>query len=138
MHTVLLGRHHITVQTDFRDIPKVIMEKARFVNIMVNLIKNAIEAISENNRESGKIIISIDGDDRYFMIIISDTGIGILKRDLKKIFAPGFTTKKNGHGYGLQISAVHVNEMGGKIWAESEEEGSGATFFIRLPLREQL
>lgn len=138
MHTVLLGRHHIQVETDFQNIPKVVMEQARFVNILVNLIKNAIESISESNRESGKITISIKGDDHSFSIVISDTGVGILKENLKKVFAPGFSTKKNGHGFGLQISACHVNEMGGRIWAESGGEGMGATFFVQFPLGKML
>ena len=70
--------------------------------------------------------------DRVFLTI-SDTGTGIDPEHLNLIFNHGFTTKEDGHGFGLHASANAMTEMGGTMWAESDGLGKGATFFLSFP-----
>jgi len=65
---------------------------------------------------------------------VRDVGEGILNADLTRIFAHGFTTKKDGHGFGLHSSAVTAMEMGGTLTAHSDGPGRGATFTLELPV----
>ena len=65
---------------------------------------------------------------------IADSGVGILPQNLTRIFSHGFTTRKNGHGFGLHSSALSAKEMGGSLTAHSEGVGKGATFTLELPL----
>jgi signal transduction histidine kinase len=67
-------------------------------------------------------------------ICVTDNGIGIAPENLTRIFGFGFTTKKDGHGFGLHTSALAVKEMGGSLLAESAGLGKGATFVLALPV----
>jgi signal transduction histidine kinase len=83
-----------------------------------------------------KVKISTDGQRRDVFIQVSDTGIGISREDLSKIFEPYFTTKSTGTGLGLAIAYNIVEAMGGKITVESEKE-VGTTFTVALPNSEE-
>jgi signal transduction histidine kinase len=65
---------------------------------------------------------------------VKDSGIGLAPENLTRIFAHGFTTKRDGHGFGLHSGALDAKQMGGALWAESEGPGLGATFVLELPL----
>ena len=67
-------------------------------------------------------------------VSVVDNGEGIAAEDLTRIFAHGFTTKKDGHGFGLHSSALAARELGGSLHAESAGPGKGATFTLALPL----
>jgi len=73
-------------------------------------------------------------DSSRFFISVCDTGVGIEQENLTRIFSHGFTTKADGHGFGLHTSALAAKAMGGSITAHSEGSGKGATFIIELPL----
>ena len=66
-------------------------------------------------------------------IRLLDRHKGISKENLTKVFSHGYTTKKDGHGFGLHSSALAVKEMGGSLTAESKGAGKGATFTVELP-----
>lgn len=72
-------------------------------------------------------------DEEWVYLSISDNGAGIEKENLGKIFTQKFTTKKNGHGFGLHSSANYMAEMGGKITVESDGKEKGATFTLIFP-----
>ena len=76
------------------------------------------------------------GDDRV-RIAVTDNGVGIPTENLTRIFAHGFTTKKDGHGFGLHSGALAAQEMGGSLSAQSEGVGRGATFTLELPLESE-
>ena len=66
---------------------------------------------------------------------MSDSGVGIAPENLTRIFAHGFTTKKDGHGFGLHSGALAAREMGGALLAHSDGPGHGATFTLELPVQ---
>jgi signal transduction histidine kinase len=66
---------------------------------------------------------------------VSDSGVGLTAENLTRIFAHGFTTRSDGHGFGLHSAALAASQMGGSLRAESEGVGRGATFILELPLK---
>ena len=78
--------------------------------------------------------IRVGQDAGRIQIVVSDNGIGIPAENLARIFAHGFTTKHNGHGFGLHSGALAAKEMGGSLSVQSEGAGQGATFTLELPL----
>jgi LytS/YehU family sensor histidine kinase len=98
--------------------------------VIENLIKNAIDAM----HGKGKIVLRVQDDLNYVIIKVSDTGKGIPKNMYKRIFEPGFTTKKRGWGLGLSLSKRIIEDFHqGKIYVEKSEVKKGTTFCIKLP-----
>jgi len=98
--------------------------------VIENLCKNAIDAMSG----IGQITVTLSGGAKEALIEVSDTGKGIPKSQFKRVFRPGFTTKKRGWGLGLSLARRIVEEYhGGSITIKSSEVGVGTTFAIRLP-----
>lgn len=101
----------------------------RLNQVLINMIKNSIEAIEKNG------VISIDYKiDKNFKIIIEDNGIGIPKEELEKIKEPFYTTKKNGTGLGVSLSIEIINAHNGKLDYEILKKGTRVT--IELPIYE--
>ncbi|HEY9155289.1 MAG TPA: ATP-binding protein, partial [Opitutaceae bacterium] len=75
-------------------------------------------------------------DPKNVQLAVRDNGVGISPENLQKIFSFGFTTKKDGHGFGLHNSALAAKEMNGKLFAKSEGLGKGAEFVLVLPVAE--
>jgi len=71
-------------------------------------------------------------------VMVRDNGIGIVPENLKQIFQHGFTTKSDGHGFGLHSGAIAAQQMGGKLEAVSAGPGTGATFTLELPAADGL
>ncbi|MEZ4779808.1 MAG: HAMP domain-containing sensor histidine kinase [Flavobacteriaceae bacterium] len=95
-----------------------------------NLFKNSIDAM----RGQGKITLEIINDSKKVCIRVSDTGKGIPRKDFKKIFEPGFTTKKRGWGLGLSLSKRIIEDYHkGKIYVLKSVKNEGTTFEIALP-----
>ena len=107
---------------------------ARVLQILDNLLSNARHALIDAPQSGAliKIRINRNGDNRV-RTSVHDNGIGISKDNLAKIFEHGFTTKKDGHGFGLHSSANAAKEMGGSLIAHSDGLGQGATFVLELP-----
>lgn len=130
-----LQRHEIRFERDFQEMPPITLDKHKVLQILVNLFRNAKEAIKENRDKPRLIGVRIrpHGSGRV-RIEVKDSGIGLAREDLTRIFAHGFTTKRDGHGFGLHSGALDAKQMGGALWAESEGSGLGATFVLELPL----
>jgi signal transduction histidine kinase len=130
----LLAKHNVDIIREYSDnIPIVQMQKSKLVHVITNLIQNGRDAVSLKPVFERKIIIRTQIQDQV-SISIEDNGVGISSENKDKIFTHGFTTKKNGHGFGLHTSANYMNEMGKSLAAKSEGVGKGATFIITLPL----
>lgn len=117
--------------------PFIITDKSKLLQILVNLIQNAKDAVwknSGNKEKQIKFIVEGDGQKRI-NIQVMDNGIGIPAEYLSRIFSFGFTTKKSGHGFGLHSCALSAQDMGGSLKAESKGLGEGAAFILTLPVR---
>lgn len=77
--------------------------------------------------------VRISDGNRRVRISVIDNGVGIPPENLTRIFAHGFTIRKNGHGFGLHSGAIAAKELGGSLSAESDGAGKGATFILELP-----
>ena len=135
LETGMAGRD-IEIQRHYEPVPKVKVQKTRLVHTLVNILKNASEAIQSHNGSERKIYLSIGREDSWIVVRIRDTGMGILKENLGKVFTHGFTTKEKGHGFGLHSCAEAMSHIGGALKVESEGEGRGATFVLQFPMLE--
>ncbi|MCB9879257.1 MAG: GHKL domain-containing protein [Planctomycetes bacterium] len=135
MHNQSFSRHEIEVVRRFAWDEPCEVDRSRVIQILMNLVKNAKEAVSTREDGDGRIEVALErrGDD--VVLSITDNGVGIAATDLTRVFGHGFTTKDEGHGFGLHHSANSATEMGGRLWAESEGPGHGATFLLELPIR---
>ncbi len=129
----MLESHAITVTTDYKKTPIIRLQKTKLIHIVIDLIKNAKDSLVEKNKTNKRLNLTIDSNQSGVFLVISDNGIGIPQKDLKKIFSHGFTTKEGGYGFGLHSCANHMTEMGGKMWAESDGPGTGAAFVLEFP-----
>jgi PAS domain S-box-containing protein len=134
INAAALTRHEVRVQREFEDTPAISTEKHKVLQILVNLIRNAKYAMDDAKRPDKLMTIRIgtQGDD-FVKIEVNDNGVGIPAENLTRIFGHGFTTRRNGHGFGLHSSAIAVRELGGSLQAHSEGTGKGATFTLLLP-----
>lgn len=135
MTTGSLHRHHIEVARDFSKCPMVSIERHKALQILVNLIRNAKHAMDEASPPAKLLTLRVKQTSPEFVTItIEDNGVGIPEENLTKIFSHGFTTRKNGHGFGLHSAALAAQQMGGKLTGHSKGEGRGATFIFDLPI----
>ncbi len=132
MNLTSLEKYHIKVSRDYHIIPPVKVQKTKLFYVLVNLIKNARDAMMEAPETHRLLTLRINQSGDYKYIRIIDTGHGIPADLLQSIFAYGFTTKKGGHGFGLHSCANYMTEMDGKIWAESTGIGKGAMFVLQF------
>lgn len=130
-----LKRHDVTIERNMEPTPRIAVEKHKLIQVLVNLVRNAKQAMIGKKEKKLIVATGTRGDDGVF-ISVTDNGKGIPKENLEKIFSHGFTTKKEGHGFGLHSSALAVKEMGGRIYADSKGPGNGATFIVELPSRQ--
>ena len=131
-----LEQARVRVVRDTSKVPGVTIEKHKALQILVNLISNAKHAMSAMT--NGERVLTIDRtvvDGNQIEISIKDSGIGIPKENLRKIFQHGFTTRSDGHGFGLHGSAIAATQMFGSLTASSEGTNCGSTFSLRIPLQ---
>ena len=130
-----LANHGVLVVREYSEVPMITIEKHKALQILVNLIRNAKHACTDSKRADKRITLRISADHDGVRVAITDNGVGILPENLTRIFAHGFTTKKNGHGFGLHSGALAAQEMGGRLTGHSAGTGTGATFTLGLPLQ---
>jgi signal transduction histidine kinase len=136
MNTVSLSRHHIKVVKELADVPALRLDKARLLQILVNLIRNAKQAMSGVVDRPHQMTLRVNvTDQRKLRICVQDQGEGIAAENLTRIFSHGFTTRKDGHGFGLHSCVLAAKEMGGSLTAHSDGPGKGATFALELPIQ---
>ena len=134
INAAALLRHDVRVRCEFEETPAILTEKHKVLQILVNLIRNAKYAMDDGKRDDKLLVVKIANDtDKRIRIQVIDNGIGIPQENLTRIFSHGFTTRRNGHGFGLHSSALAVKDLGGSIEASSDGSGKGATFTLLLP-----
>jgi signal transduction histidine kinase len=134
INAAALARHEVKLERHLAELPPVRTDKHKVLMILVNLISNAKYAMDGIPAEQRRLTVRLDqpGPDNI-RIMIHDNGTGIPQEMLTRIFQYGFTTRKEGHGFGLHSSALAAQQLGGTLIAQSEGPGQGATFTLELP-----
>lgn len=128
-------RHGVELERHYETVPALLLERHKVLQILVNLLRNAKEALVEGGKPNKRIQVHISKiADQTLQISVADNGVGILPENLTRIFQHGFTTRKTGHGFGLHSGAIAAKEMGGNLKVESAGLGEGARFVLELPL----
>ena len=135
LNAVTLARHEVRIIRDFAPTPLVLADRTRVLQIMINLVRNAKHALDDGSPAEKRLTLRIEpaSADRVRISVI-DNGVGIAAENLTRIFAHGFTTRKDGHGFGLHSAANAATELGGSLTASSDGPGRGATFALELPV----
>ncbi len=130
-----IRNRHIEIVRQYEGLPGLAIERHKVLQILVNLIKNAIHAVAEMDLGSRQIEVSVGwGRDKHWRVAVRDTGVGISQKHLGELFRFGFTTRKDGHGIGLHSCANVAKAMGGSLSASSEGQGCGAMFVLEVPV----
>lgn len=131
-----LAHHQVVMQGDMARIPELPLDRGRVLQVLMNLVRNARQAMETVADDRAKLMLDAEiVGDQTLRIRVADTGVGIAPENLTRVFVHGFTTKKDGHGFGLHSAANAAREMGGTLAVHSDGPGTGATFTLELPIR---
>ncbi|WP_395745815.1 sensor histidine kinase [Prosthecobacter sp.] len=128
------SRHEVNVVRDIAPVPPLKTDRHKVMQILVNLLSNAKHALDHCEGERLMTVRVTRNQEGYLEIAVIDNGTGIAPENLGRIFSHGFTTKKQGHGFGLHSGALAAKELGGTLKVHSDGVGRGATFTLTLPL----
>lgn len=132
-----LLNHRVAISTDIEQrLPQLVSDKHKILQILINLIGNAKDAVVECKTTKPEIKITVRRVDDGILFEVADNGIGIEKERLDQIFQHGFTSKESGHGFGLHSSANSATELGGNLTVSSSGIGQGAAFQLWLPVNQ--
>ncbi|PQO99649.1 histidine kinase [Pseudomonas frederiksbergensis] len=135
MNSGALNRHHVTVTKDYQATPTIIGDKHRLLLILINLISNAKYALSKVSDHERRMTLGVRIiDNKTLCFSVKDEGEGIAAENMTRIFNHGFTTRKEGHGFGLHSCALAAVEMNGHLRVHSDGPGRGALFTLEIPL----
>ncbi|MCP4599835.1 MAG: PAS domain-containing sensor histidine kinase, partial [Proteobacteria bacterium] len=132
MNLDFIEQNSIEIEREMADIRPIPIQKLKMIQILMNLITNAKDAMKKTPNDNRQIKFLLNEQGKTVQLKVIDTGSGIHPENIKSIFNHGFTTKKDHQGFGLHSCANHMTEMGGKMWAESQGEGQGATFILEF------
>ncbi len=127
-----LERNEVQVDRKFSSEQAVKVKRVPLTHVLINLIKNAVEAMG--NSAERKLEISVFEAGGQVQLAVKDSGCGIDPEHLNNLFTHGFTTKVDGHGFGLAFCARAMAEMEGELSVHSEGVGSGASFILHFPI----
>jgi signal transduction histidine kinase len=136
MNAAALERHGVRViQHIDEGVPLALVDRHKVLQILINLFRNAKYAMDEQAPAEKCLEIHVHrADGGNTAITVRDNGVGIAPENLTRIFGHGFTTKKDGHGFGLHSGALAAKQMNGSLSVQSEGPGRGATFTLELPV----
>ncbi|MBL8177855.1 MAG: GAF domain-containing protein [Bryobacterales bacterium] len=131
-----MDRHGIAVQVEAAELPEVLTDKHKVLQIVLNLLRNAKDATKASSRKDKIVLVRVGRPaEAQLRITVSDNGVGLRGEDLQRVFQHGFTTKSGGHGFGLHSGALAAKDLGGTLSVHSDGPGLGATFTLELPMR---
>jgi len=126
-----IEKQRIAVQKEFQTLPPILMDREQMKQVILNFLLNAIQAMTKGG------LLALKGyipkNDRWIKLLIQDSGMGIPREDINKLFDPFFSTKEGGIGLGLSIAHRIIDQHHGKIEVESVP-GKGTLFTVWLPI----
>jgi two-component system sensor histidine kinase ChiS len=131
-----LETYGIKVVREYSGRQPILTDKHKVLQILVNLVRNAMQAFDDSVGKDKQITLRITSENNRMKIAVIDNGIGIPKDNMDRIFGHGFTTRKDGHGFGLHSGALTAQELGGTLTVSSEGPGRGSKFTLELPMAE--
>lgn len=133
INSASFARHHVSLIREYAEVPPLVTDRHKVLQILVNLMSNATHALKERGDDK-RLVIRIASNGRAgVQITVEDNGVGIAPENLTRIFQHGFTTKQDGHGFGLHSGALAARELGGTLRAQSQGVGQGAVFTLEFP-----
>ena len=135
---VAMSEHSVLVKMQLSEgLPHILGDRVQLQQVILNLIMNAIEAMSEVREGTRELLICTSAvESGRVLVAVSDTGPGLPPASLARIFEAFYTTKSSGLGMGLSISRSIVDAHGGRLWA-APNEPHGAVFYVMLPIGEK-
>lgn len=135
MQGEILAHHNIKLVRDYVKAPPLLVDRHKVLQILFNLLQNAKYACDKSHVAEKQIIVRLRArDDQHVSVCVLDNGMGIAPENLTRIFDQGFSTRKDGHGFGLHSSALMAQDMKGTLTVFSAGSGLGAAFTLELPL----
>ncbi len=132
-----LSYEGVEIVREFTEMPCMMVHKHKVLQVLVNLVSNAKHAVKGAMSRPKRVCVRLGAPREGFVsIAVIDNGVGIAQEDLERIFRHGFTTRKDGHGFGLHAAANGAREMGGSLSVSSDGPGTGATFTLEIPCDE--
>lgn len=130
-----LKKHSIEVRREYEARPTLTVERHKVLQILVNLIRNARDALESIDPDMRSLSLRVmNGNEDMVQFSVGDNGTGILPENLTRIFQHGFTTRPDGHGFGLHSSALSARQLGGNLTVKSGGIGKGAVFTLEVPM----
>lgn len=134
INVVSLETNKVEIIRQYQEPLNIMGDRSKIIQILVNLIRNANEAMITPKTNNAHIKISGEIADQILVLQVQDNGYGIEQENMVNMFRYGFTTKEDGHGFGLHSCALAAKEMHGALTVHSEGKGQGATFKLSLPV----
>jgi len=136
MNESAFGRDSIQVVREFQPSPSITADRHKVLQILVNLIRNAHQALQASGKPDKTLRLTVGPvvGNGHVRIRVCDNGAGIAPENLNRIFQHGFTTKKDGHGFGLHSSANAARAMGGRLHVEPDPAAGATVFVLELPV----
>ena len=128
-----IERHRVTIHRQIEPDIELCTDRHSILQILVNLVSNAVNAVKPLDLSRRRITIRVVTADSRIRFEVEDSGIGIAPENLTRVFQHGFTTREDGHGFGLHSGAVAAQRMKGSLVAHSDGPDTGATFVLELP-----
>ncbi len=125
---------HIEVVRQYEELPAVTTDRHKLLQILVNFLSNARHAVQAGTTRPGRITLQLLREDAEVLIGIEDSGVGMSAEVVSQLWRYGFTTKPDGHGFGLHNCANAARLIGASVEATSAGPDRGARFVIRLPV----
>ena len=142
VNNVSMESSRIEIVRHYSDMPAILTDKHAILQILINLIGNAQHALVNNGREAKRLTLrttpASSGNHKFIRIQVADNGVGINPANLTRVFTHGFTTKIDGHGFGLHASANSAKKLCGSLMAFSDGPDTGAMFTLDLPLNQEV
>jgi len=136
-----LDTYQVQVVKDYHEMPEIVVDKHQVLQVLVNLISNANQAMKEVSDRPRILTLRLlwfkEHENEWVKFEVQDTGVGISPDNMNRMFSQGFTTKKDGHGFGLHSGALNAKLMGGSLTVSSEGEGRGALFTLTIPAKKR-